>query len=192
MKLTLLPVRVGPAGMHGKDAEMREKTIEETHDVELIAKAMRMIRTDRRLKTSDVAKVMGLPVRSYEHLESGKGRISYERVNLFAEATSSDPDALWSVLQLRSPEFALRCADNKLMSIMVSCLRELNEELGDDLLFLEPGTAIGAMSKVCKEMVAKVRERDTYAEKWLELQKGKSRKSAPLSAGLRKGRLAET
>ncbi len=178
--------------MHGNDAEMREKTTEETLDVELIAKAMRMIRTDRRMKPSEVAKVMGLPVRSYEHLESGKGRISYERVCRFAEATNSDADALWSVLQIGSPEFALLCADNKGMSIVISFMRELHEKLGEDMIFLEPGAMIGGMSRLINEWVAHVRQRDTYAEKWLELQKGKSRKSAALPAGVRKGRLAET
>ena len=177
--------------MNGKDAEMRSKSSEETIEAEAIAQAMRAIRTDRRMRTSEVARKMDLPVRSYEHLEAGEGRISYERICRFAEATGCDPDALWSVPQIGSPEFAVRCADNKLMSIMISCFRLLNEELGDDIVFLESGTAIGAMSKVCKELVENVRQRDTYAENWLKEQKTQSRKSTSIATGLRKGRLAE-
>lgn len=143
------------------------------------------------MRPSEIAKAMGMAVRSYEHLEAGEGRISYERICQFAHATNSDPDALMSVIQIDSPEFGLRCADNKLMRIMMACLRDLNDDLGDDMMFLESGTIIGAMSRVCKDLAESVRKRDTYAENWLREREAQPRRSASMTSDLRRGRLAE-
>lgn len=157
----------------------------------LLAEAMRNIRKSRRMRPSEVAKAMGLPVRTYEHLEAGEGRMSYERIVKFAKVTNSDPDALLAVIQIDSPEFAQRCADNKLMRIMMFHIRELNEELGDDIAYLESGVVLGAMSRLSKELVEHVRKRDTYAENWFQEKEAQSRRTATSPARLPKGRLAE-
>ena len=78
---------------------------------ETLSTALRLIRTHRRLRAADVAKSMNMALRSYEHFESGGGRINIERVHRFAEVTDSDPHAILAALALGSPAFALRCAD---------------------------------------------------------------------------------
>ncbi|KRB82894.1 hypothetical protein ASE00_12895 [Sphingomonas sp. Root710] len=141
---------------------------EERAQAALIAKALRSIRKARRMKPSEVAAAMGMPVRTYEHFEAGTGRITYARLARFAQATDSDPVAILAVIPLRSAEFALRCADNKLMTIVTAALRELNEELGPDLEYLNVRTLIGAMDKLGKELTEHVRRRDLFAERWME------------------------
>lgn len=170
---------------------MSSKTPEETIDGTTIGEAMRLIRKARRMRVSEVARAMGMSPRSYEYLESGQGRMSNERIVRFAEATNSDPDALASVVQLGSPAFALRCADNKLMKIMMIHIRELNEELGNDIGYLEPGLIIGTMARVKKDLLERVRNRDTYAENWFQEREPQLRKAASAPGTLRKGRLAE-
>ena len=134
---------------------------------ELLSKAMRDIRKKRGLKTSEVASSMGMALRSYEHFEAGRGRISYERLLAFAKATDSDPYALLAVVAFDSPEFALRVADNKLMQVMMLTLKEFNEELGEDIGDLETRTLIAAFTRIFKELIDNVRKRDTFAEEWL-------------------------
>jgi transcriptional regulator with XRE-family HTH domain len=134
---------------------------------ELLSKAMRDIRKKRGLKTSEVARRMGMSLRSYEHFEAGRGRISYERLLAFAEATDSDPYALLAVVAFESPEFALRSADNRLMHVMMLTLKELNEELGEDIAYLETRTLIAAFTRLTKDLIDHVRKRDTFAEEWL-------------------------
>lgn len=141
---------------------------EERAQAILIANALRAIRKARRMKPSEVAAAMGIPVRTYEHFEAGTGRISYARLARFAQATDSDPVAILAVVPLRSAEFALRCADNKLMTIVMATLRELNEELGPDIEYLNVRTLIGAMDKLGKELVEYVQRRDLFAERWME------------------------
>lgn len=147
---------------------MAGKTREEGQDALLLSQSMRAIRKERRLRSAEMARLLDMPVRSYEHFESGRGKISWDRIVRFAEATDSDPMALIAVLALGKPEFALHCADNKLMTIMMLAMGELEEELGADIAFLSSANLVGAFTRVVKELAEVVRKRDTYAEHWLE------------------------
>lgn len=108
-----------------------------------------------------------MPLRSYEYLESGKGKVSFERIMRFARATDSDGWALLASAPLGSPDFALRCADNKLMTILMITMKELDDDLADDIVFLQPGTLIGAFTRIRNELAQHVRKRDQFAETWL-------------------------
>lgn len=147
---------------------MDENSPQDLSENALVAGAMRKIRKARRLRASEVARAMGMPLRSYEHLEAGQGKITYERLVRFAEATNSDPVALLAVIPMGSMEFAERCADNKLMQILMIVLSELNEDLGPDIVYLESRTIIGGITRLCRELAEHVRKRDTFAESWLE------------------------
>jgi len=136
----------------------------------LLSQAMRTIRRQRGMRSSDIAARMGMPLRSYEHFES-------------ADATDSDPFALIAALALDSPEFPVRTADNKLMLILMLALRDLNEELGEDIVYLEAKTLIGAFTRVSRELVEHVRKRDTFAETWLSERLGPSRTTIPTKKG---------
>lgn len=128
---------------------------------------MRLIRKARRLRAADVAREMQMPLRSYEYLESGKGNVSFERIMRFARATDSDGWAILASAPLGSPDFALRSADNKLMTILMITMKELDDDLGDDIVFLQPGTLIGAFTRIRNELAQHVRKRDQFAETWL-------------------------
>jgi len=134
----------------------------------LVAAAMRNIRLARRMRPSELARELNMPLRTYEHLEAGRGKITYEKIVRFAEATNSDPVAILLSIPLKSDAFAVRCADNKLATILTIALGELNEELGDDIEFLEAGTLIGAFTRVTKDLKAHVANRDLFAENWLK------------------------
>jgi hypothetical protein len=118
--------------------------------------------------TAEVARAMEMPVRSYEHLESGAGRITYERIVAFAEATDSDPIAILTAAANGSAGFAVNCADNKLMTIMMIAMTELNNELGADIGYLEARTLVGGFTRLTKDLIRHVRERETFAEEWLK------------------------
>lgn len=85
----------------------------------------------------------------------------------FARATDSDGWALLASAPLGSPDFALRCADNKLMTILMITMKELDDDLADDIVFLQPGTLIGAFTRIRNELAQHVRKRDQFAETWL-------------------------
>ncbi|WP_222950842.1 helix-turn-helix domain-containing protein [Sphingomonas sp. JC676] len=167
------------------------KSKEERADIDLLSAALKGIRRDRRMRSSEVARAMGMPLRSYEHFESGRGRFTFDRLVRFAEVTNSDALAIIAVLALKSPEFALRCADNKLMTIFMIAMSELNEELGDDITFLEPGILIGAFTRVAKDLSEHIAKRDLFAETWLKERSSKIQGARPLEDGRLRRRPAD-
>lgn len=154
-----------------------------------LAASFRAVRKLRRMRASEVARAMGMVPRSYEHLEDGSGRITYERVVAFAEATDSDPIAILATLSTGTADFAVRCADNKLMSIMMIAVMELNDDLGNDIAYLDARTLVGGFTRLTRDLAQHVRKRETFAEEWLRSGEERLRNGAtPSSSSLRRAR----
>jgi len=140
---------------------------------ETLSSALRLIRAHRRMKSADMAEAMGMALRSYEHFEAGRGRINLERIHRFAEVTDSDAYAILAALALGSPHFALRTADNKLMTILTVALQEFDEELGDVIAELDGRTLINTFTKAMKDLALQSVRRDSAANAWLQNRLGK-------------------
>ncbi|MDI1281731.1 helix-turn-helix transcriptional regulator [Brevundimonas sp.] len=140
---------------------------------ETLSSALRLIRAHRRMKSAEVAEAMGMAQRSYEHFEAGGGRINLERIHRFAEVTDSDPYAILAALALGSPRFALRSADNKLMTILTVALQEFDETLGDVIVELDARTLINAFTRTMKDLALQAVRRDSAAQDWLETRVAK-------------------
>ena len=134
----------------------------------VLSASLRLIRAHRKMRTVDVAQAMNMAPRSYEHFESGAGRINIERIHRFAEVTDSDPHAILAALPLGSPEFALRCIDNKLATILYVVLQEFNDEAGDGIAELGARTIINTFTKALRDLANQSVRRDDLAEAWLE------------------------
>jgi transcriptional regulator with XRE-family HTH domain len=129
-----------------------DDTSDERSQNALLPRALRDIRKGRRMRAAEVATAMGLPIRTYEQFEAGTGRFTYPRLVAFARATDSDPVAILATLPLRSPESAVHCIDNKMMTIVFAALRDLLDKLGSDLELVEPRALIGAMDGLAKDL----------------------------------------
>ena len=125
------------------------------------------------MRTTDVAQGMNMALRSYEHFESGAGRINIERIHRFADVTDSDPHAILAALALGSPAFALRCIDNKLATILAVALQEFDEEAGDAIADLDARTIINTFTKTLKELAVQSVRKDAEADAWLATRKGR-------------------
>lgn len=151
---------------------------------------MKAIRKLRRMRAVEVARAMNMPPRSYENLEAGTGRITYERIVAFAEATNSDPIAILTSVSVGNPNLAVRAADNKLMKIMMIAMNELNEDLGDDIAYLTPQALVAVFTRLTRDLADHVRKRETFAEEWLKagsVQLSPGRVATP-SGALRPGK----
>jgi hypothetical protein len=125
-------------------------------DSVIIGMAVRAIRLDRRMRPSEVARLMDIPLRTYEHLEGGRARV-----------------ALMTCVPLRDPLFALHCADNRAAGVMMMALAELHEKLGPDMSLIDIKTMIGAVTKVCRELEEHIQKRDLFAERWMNEKSAK-------------------
>lgn len=140
---------------------------------ETLSTALRLIRAHRRLRASEVARDMNMALRSYEHFEAGGGRINVERIHRFAAATDSDPYAIMASLALGSPEFAVRCADNKLMTIFAVAVQEFDEAVGGAVADLDGRTIINTFTKALAELGQHAVRKDSEAEAWLKSRLGR-------------------
>ena len=110
-----------------------------------LSETLKLVRQRRGLSASDVAQRMGMPLRTYHHFEGGYAQLDVERIRRFADATDSDPHAIIAALALGSPEFAVRCMDNKLATILTIVLQEFDEETGDAIADLDAGRGAGSV-----------------------------------------------
>ena len=67
------------------------------------------------------------------------------------------------------------------MTIFMIAMSELNDDLGDDITFLEPGILIGAFTRVAKELTQHIAKRDLFAETWLKERSDKVQGARPLT-----------
>lgn len=89
-----------------------------------LAGALQAIRAKRGLRRRDLARLMGMRLRTYENFESGRGPMTYERLAAFAEATDADLAALLLCHHLGG-QIAVESADNKAVSIAMGTVEDI-------------------------------------------------------------------
>jgi transcriptional regulator with XRE-family HTH domain len=136
-------------------------------DAPMLSHILKAIRRRRGLRTIEVAQRMSLPIRSYERFESGRGPLHVARIHQFADATNSDEFAILVALDIRSPAFALRCIENKAMTLMVMAIHEFDGIAKDDIGRLEPRILIAGYTQMFDGLTTKAREIDAFVEQWM-------------------------
>lgn len=137
-----------------------------------LAQALKGIRRRRGLRPAEVADALGIAPRSYEHFESGRGRLNVDRVRRVAEILDADPVAILIALEIGSPAFAVRCADNKLATLLTMALETFDAAAKDDIARLDTMTLYSAFSRMFGELAIHAREQDALVERW-KTEKGR-------------------
>jgi transcriptional regulator with XRE-family HTH domain len=132
-----------------------------------VSEVMKAVRRHRGLRSADVAAAMGLPIRTYEYFESGAGRLNRERIHQFAEVVNADPFAILTALAIGSPAFARRCADNKLMTLLLMAVLDFDAAAQDDIARLEATALIAAFTRMFGELTSQAREKAAFVEHWM-------------------------
>lgn len=133
----------------------------------LLSQALKRVRRKRGLRSAEAARAMGLPLRSYEHFEAGKGRLNLQRVHQFAQALDADAFAIVAAVYIGSPEFAARCADNKVMTIFMIALQEFDANGQDDISRLDARSLIMGFTRLFDGLVARARDEEAFVESWM-------------------------
>lgn len=150
-------------GINGTD----DDDVPSPSDAVLVGDVLRNIRVLRRKGVGEVADAMQIGRRSYENLEAGRARLSYDRIERFARAIDADPVAILATIVFRSPEAALNAVDNKLFLIAFLAAAELLDELGSDIERLDTRTIITAFDQITKNLTEVARRRDTFVDDWV-------------------------
>jgi len=137
-------------------------------DAQVVGAFARSVRRFRGLTAQQVADGIGLPLRTYEYFESGKGRVNLDYIRRFAAFTNSDPFAILVGLGMSRPDLVRRCSDNKLMLVFMITLGEFDQVMGDRIHTLDSATLIEAFTETFRKLEAESREREDAARTWLE------------------------
>ncbi|WP_235528740.1 MULTISPECIES: helix-turn-helix transcriptional regulator [unclassified Phenylobacterium] len=132
-----------------------------------LSETLKLVRLRRGLKASEVARRMGLPLRTYHHFEGGRAHIDIERIRSFADATDSDAHAILTAVLIGAPDFAAHTMDNKLVSVLISGAQRFDERLGDRLTRIEVARFIAATRRMFDDLEADLSQRDDEARRWL-------------------------
>ena len=125
----------------------------------LLSVILKALRRRRGLLSREVAHRMGMAPRTYQLFEAGGGRLNLERLQQFAEATDSDPWAILASLAFGGPEFALLCADNKLMTATMESARDFHREWTSDIAKLDPRLVMHELDAAWRRLGEAARQR---------------------------------
>ena len=132
-----------------------------------LSQALKALRRRRGLRAEDVAREMRMPLRSFEYFEAGHGRLNLDRVHEFASVLNADPFAILLAMDMGSPNFAVRSADNKLVTILNIALQDFDAATGDAISQLDPQTLMASFAKLFDELASVARERAALADRRL-------------------------
>lgn len=110
---------------------------------------------------------MGMPVRTYNHFESGAGSLNEDYVHRFAAAVDADGHAILMAITLRVPELAIHCMDNKLIRILLMAVQDFYASAGRDIARLQAPKLIATFGSTFAALTASAREHDAYVEQWM-------------------------
>ena len=147
---------------------MEQEPLKPPSDAQAAGAFARTVRRFRGLTAQQVADGIGIPLRTYEYFESGKGRVNLDYIRRFAAFTDSDPFALLVGLGMSRPDLVRRCSDNKLMLVFMITLGEFDLIMGDRIHTLDSATLIEAFTETFRKLEAESREREEAARSWLE------------------------
>ena len=125
-----------------------------------LSQSLKGIRRLRGQRAADVAAAMSMPLRSFEYFEAGQGRLNLDRVHQFAEVLNADALAILIGMEICSPTFAVRCADNKLTTILAFALQDFEAKAGNQIVQLDANGLMGAFNRLFDELAIQARERD--------------------------------
>jgi transcriptional regulator with XRE-family HTH domain len=131
-----------------------------------LARAIKALRRRRGLRAAEVAASLGIQLRSYENFEAGRGRLNVDRVHQVARILGADPYAILAAVDIGSAEFAVRCAENKLMAIFVRKLRDFDAASGDQIAQLDPAFLMASFTRMFVDLAQEASERQAMARTW--------------------------
>lgn len=131
-----------------------------------LSQALKALRRRRGIGAAAMAKRLGMKLRSYQYFESGRSRVNVERVHEIARALDADAHAILVAAEIGSPAFAVRAADNKVMTIIVMGLKDFDARVGDQIAQLDARLLTSVFERTFNELAALAQDRSAAAQTW--------------------------
>lgn len=119
------------------------------------------------LRSSEVAKLMGKGLRTYQRWESGYYGVQVEPVRRFAEIVQADPWGIILAVEFGAADYALDTADNKGASLMLLALRRFHRQSGAALRKLDARSLLLTYTKGFGLLARRAEEYEADLEQWM-------------------------
>jgi transcriptional regulator with XRE-family HTH domain len=129
---------------------------------QLLARALGALRRLRKRRLEDIAVEMPMKQRTYEHFEGGKGPFNVDRIHRLAELLEVDPHGVLAAVDIGSPAFAVRTADNKFMTVFLMKLRAFDARVQDSVARLDAYALMDAFDEMFDGLEAKALAHETF------------------------------
>ena len=141
--------------------------LSETQRHQALARALKTLRVRRGFRSTEVAREMGIGLRTYQRFESGGLGLDLEKVFDFAQAVRADPWAIILAAEFGSPNFALYCADNQAASLLLAMLRRFERRSGKDIAALDPRSLVMIFGKSFAQISDRAQRLSDDLEQWM-------------------------
>lgn len=132
-----------------------------------LSQALRRLRRLRGFSPGQMSQAMGMQRRTFEYFEAGRGKINVDRIHQFAKILDVDPYAILAAVEIRSPAFAVECADNKLMTIFMVTLQDFDARTGSSIARLNAATIVSGFTRIFDAFAREGADAEEFVEDWL-------------------------
>jgi hypothetical protein len=110
---------------------------------------------------------MGMERRTYEYFEAGRGKINVDRVHQFAKILDVDPFAILAAVEIRSPQFAIECAEHKFMTVFMVTLQEFDARARSNIGRLNAATIVSGFTRIFDALAREAADGDDFIDSWM-------------------------
>jgi transcriptional regulator with XRE-family HTH domain len=142
-------------------------TQDETRRIEALALALKQLRVRRGLRSSEVARAMGIGLRTYQRFEAGERGLDLESIFEFARVVQADPWGIVFAAEFGSESFALHCADNHAASLLLTMLRRFDRRSGKDIAVLDPRSLVSIFARCFEQIGERAQRLNADLEQWM-------------------------
>jgi len=132
-----------------------------------LSQVLKLLRRRRGFRTAEVARAMGVGVRTYQRFEAGELGLDFDKIFRFADAVRADPWAIVFAAEFGSVNFALYCADNQAASLLLAMLRRFDRQAGKDIAALDPRSLALIYAKGFDQISLRAQEFHADLEQWM-------------------------
>ena len=133
----------------------------------LLSQILKTIRKVRGLRSAEVARAMGMKLRTYQHWEGGNEELNLDRIHAFADAVDADGNGIILALDLGSVDFAVSCLFNKAATGFLVSLQRFNARAGKNLARLDPHSIVTVLDRAFDELALRSKSFDAAFECWM-------------------------
>ena len=118
-------------------------------------------------RTADMARAMGLALRTYQRFEKGSLGLDFDKIFSFANVVEADPWGIIFAAEFGHEEFAFQTAGNQGASLLLTMLRRYARRSGKDIAALDPRSLVVVFGRGFEQISKRAERLNSDLEQWM-------------------------